>query len=404
VRILHVSHTDLRIDHRVLRAFSVGVGLGFDVYGIGVASEGSSTDKVRAIHTNKIIALSRGRVGGLLGPPHVESEARPRIQGSHRSGSLVSQAFLWLWLTLNIASAVRRVRPEMIHVHDVVALPGAVIGRLIWKSQLVYDAHELHADKSGGTSFQSYLLLLVETVCWRYLSGFVTVSEGIRDWYFARQGKPRAVVVHNSINLSDSRSEASGRSRDKLEAIFSQDSPVSPRFIYVGALEKGRGLETALALFSDPLLHATFVMLGSGTLESELRKKAKCQQNIHFLDPVPNSQIPTVIENFDYGWCVLENVSLSDYLSLPNKLFEYLISGLVPICSNFPEMSRIIAEVGSGITVDPADFQELRREILQLVSLGRPKKKSIPAVEGYLWGAQARKLQELYEEILAVQR
>lgn len=402
MKILHVSHTDVRIDHRILRAVSVGKDLGFNVYGMGVA-QGSTTDKVKSIHTKNIIALPRARIGRRrLGFP-VESQKQPPIQNAHRSGNFCSQAFFWLSLTLNIASVVKSVRPDLIHVHDVIALPGAVIGKWVWKSQLVYDAHELHADKSGGSRFQSYLFFLVEKAVWPYLAGFVTVSGGIRDWYFEQLGKPYGVVVHNSIDSRDSPLEASIGSRDNLGAIFSQGSPISPRFIYVGALEKGRGLETALELFSDPALQVTFALLGSGTLESELREKAKSHKNIYFLDPVPNSQIPSVIENFDYGWCVLENVSLSDYLSLPNKLFEYLTSGLVPICSSFPEMSRVIAEVGTGVTVDSDDFQKLRGEILQLVSLGRPKKKTIEAVEIYSWGAQACKLRELYQETLSNQ-
>jgi glycosyltransferase involved in cell wall biosynthesis len=61
--------------------------------------------------------------------------------------------------------------------------------------------------------------------------------------------------------------------------------------------------------------------------------------------------------------CLIENYGKSYYLSLPNKLFEYCHSQVPVLCSNFPEMEKIVTKYDIGDKVDP----ENRNEIINIV-------------------------------------
>ena len=63
----------------------------------------------------------------------------------------------------------------------------------------------------------------------------------------------------------------------------------------------------------------------------------------------------TYTASADIGLCIPENLGLSYFLSLPNKLFEYVAAGLPVIGSNFPEIANIIHEWHVGLTAEADD-------------------------------------------------
>lgn len=88
--------------------------------------------------------------------------------------------------------------------------------------------------------------------------------------------------------------------------------------------------------------------MGYGPLVDLVKDAEKNTPNIHFLPAVHPSEIGYYTSGADVGLSVIENMSLSYYYCLPNKLFEYLHSGLPVIVSNFPDMSTIINQFDCG--------------------------------------------------------
>jgi glycosyltransferase involved in cell wall biosynthesis len=88
----------------------------------------------------------------------------------------------------------------------------------------------------------------------------------------------------------------------------------------------------------------------------------------------------------------------------PNKIFEYMASGLPVIGSNFPLWKTIIEDNNAGICVDPLNPQEIADAINYLISnpniakeMGENGKKLV--IEKYNWEMEKKKLIELYKSL-----
>ena len=88
----------------------------------------------------------------------------------------------------------------------------------------------------------------------------------------------------------------------------------------------------------------------------------------------------------------------------PNKMFEYMSSGLPVIASNFPLWKQIVEGNQCGLCVDPLDPAAIAAAIDYIVShpeearaMGENGKKAVD--EKYNWGAESIKLISLYRSL-----
>lgn len=63
-----------------------------------------------------------------------------------------------------------------------------------------------------------------------------------------------------------------------------------PYFLFVGRLEKIKGVETLLPLFRQ-YEHADLLIAGAGTYEEELRRRSEGMTNVQFLGPLPSEKL-----------------------------------------------------------------------------------------------------------------
>ena len=236
-----------------------------------------------------------------------------------------------------------KLKPSKIHAHDALVLPAATILSIIFKSTLIYDAHELESNKNGQNLVMRLGTFFIEKVCWYRINKFITVSESIQNWYFETFSRKDSEVIFNSPDIYNY------KKTNYLRKYFNIDD-ASKVFIYIGYLSNGRGINHILNAFLDSSNKNHIVFLGAGELKDKIVEFSIIHQNIHYHKPVLHTEVVSVASSADIGLCLIENVSLSDYFSLPNKLFEYLFSGLKIIGSDFPEIKKIIADYNAGVT------------------------------------------------------
>jgi hypothetical protein len=375
--IVHLSHTDIRSDSRILKQLNAIKSIqGIDLYAIGIQSNGDQ---------GKVILNSNLKIRSVK----LVSKYLPKWP------RLLRHFFNFLELHILFLKHLIRLKPTVVHCHDTTVLPVGVIIKFIFKSTLIYDAHELESNRNGQSWILSKCVYILERLLWGKIDHLISVSQTIVDWYIDEFGYKSNIVVLNSP-------EVVSNNNSQFEINYLRDlfkiGDSETIFIYLGIIGFGRGIEMYLDVFANRVKSAHIVFIGYGEFVDKVKKYSSLNNNIHYHEPVDHDQVVHISRSADFGLCFIENVSLSDYYCLPNKLFEYTFGGLKILGSNFPEIKKVIDEYGLGFSVEPnADsIANLINNLDLKNDLTSRTKDLFPLT----WEAQSDKLLKLYLQIL----
>lgn len=377
IKILHLTHTDLRYDNRILKELDSILQLpNLDIKAFGILLN------EKAAYSNQTFSFSLVNLSLITNRLFFLPKA-------------IRYFFNLIELTSRFFFQGVRFRPSLIHCHDTMVLPVGVLLKIFCNCKLIYDAHELESDKNGQNLILSKSTLLIERVCWSKIDFLITVSGSILNWYSEHFRRVDGAVILNAPLLLKDVFSGSGESnyfRDKYAITFNEKI-----FVYVGQLGKGRSIEILIDIFQKAKVYSHIVFIGYGELEDFIRLNSLKFSNIHLHPPVPHEELVGLVSNADIGFCLIENISLSDYYCLPNKLFEYAFSGLKIIGSNFPEITSIINQYELGMCVSNNET-DITQAVLHYQSLNiNEKPKDISVLS---WQFQAQKLRDVYKKLL----
>lgn len=73
---------------------------------------------------------------------------------------------------------------------------------------------------------------------------------------------------------------------------------------------------------------------------------------VHFFEPVPYEELTGFVSAADVGLMVRDPSIENNYVSLPNRVFDYAASGLPIITPNIPDIAQIVTERNFGLVID----------------------------------------------------
>ena len=376
--IFHISHTDIRSDSRILREMSGAKKVGkCKTFGLGF--ERDNSDYFTNFNTKFEIITKKMFCLKLKFLP-----------------STISYFFEVLELSLYAVYFIIKIKPNIIHCHDVNPLPVVSFLSLFINFKIIYDAHELESNRNRLSKLNGKLVRFVEKLCWSRVTHFITVSDSIVKWYEENFGKKRSTVICNAPIFNAD--EMLGKIyEDYLREKFSipDESLIG---IYVGLLDLGRGIQNLIQIYKNLDHNFHIVFLGYGELSSDLKNISKEFSNIHFHNKVNHDQVVPIISSADLGFCLIENVSLSDYYSLPNKLFEYVNAGLYVISSDFPEIKSKLYKHKLGKTFD-SNLSGLKN-FLYKNRVNLMNREDVSCPEEFSWSFHEKNLVALYSELI----
>ncbi|NMB12827.1 MAG: glycosyltransferase family 4 protein [Firmicutes bacterium] len=144
--------------------------------------------------------------------------------------------------------------------------------------------------------------------------------------------------------------------------------------VYAGAHGSANNLDLILdaaAFLQEQGYHRVkFLLVGDGPCKGELVERIKREDidNVVFLDPVRKVQIPALFKRCDVGLLVLRDVPVFRYGISPNKLFDYMASGLPVVTNVQGEVASVIAEANCGLVVSPEDTAGFAKRVAELSS------------------------------------
>lgn len=280
-------------------------------------------------------------------------------------------------------------RYKVVHANDLDTLPAAYILSRLRGSKLIYDAHELFNELySDYTPALKKFLFILEKVLVKKCDYVFTVNDAIAKEFIDRYGVTPMVVMNCPYYSKIYRSGGSKR---------------NPKVIYLGSYQEERCIDAlirSVAFWDSGKLY----LRGWGPIEGELRAVVdgtNVEGECEFLTPVKMEDIVDSLTEFDIGVVPYPPYkTLNNKYSSPNKIFEYMMAGVIPLVPTGATVLEAIAdEIGiphrfracdpisisnamNALTIDPK-YEEYRDMCLELALKYRWEVQSLPVIETY---------------------
>lgn len=375
--VIHLTHTDLRFDNRIRKELIELKSEGFNVQGIGVLRK---DDEIAAHH--------RDEAEDLIFNLNIFSYPFTKFWKP------ITFILFTLELSIKIFLKCYKLRPKIIHCHDTLVLPIGTLISTLYSCKLIYDAHELESSKFGQSKSLSLFTLWIEKLCWSKINHLITVSSSIGNWYNKNLGDKATTIILNSPRSKPQSSKPVMTLRQTYNLGVNDKI-----FIYLGGFEKGRSIELILEAFIQLRKKDYYlVFMGFGSLQNYIQEFVNKSDNILIHPPVSSNEVHEVLSNSTAGFCLIENVSLSDFYSLPNKLFEYLSANIQVIGSELPEIKDLIDKNNLG-AITKLNVNNLKKAILDVGQSSNTDVNFKVIIEPYMWKCQSEKLIKLYKNL-----
>ncbi|MCP2041411.1 glycosyltransferase involved in cell wall biosynthesis [Neisseria sp. HSC-16F19] len=321
---------------------------------------------------------------------------RFKLKTRSLSKNLIFQGIKYLEFCWQIYRSYKKNNIKIVNIHNVGLLPLGVLLKKLYRAKLVYDTHELETETHSLKGRRKKLAKLLEKTLIRYVDLTLVVSENIADWYASEYQTERPPVIMNTPVTKVMASSNIFREHFNIK----NDQII---FLYQGGLIRGRGVELILEAFkSRKDDQAVVVFMGFGQLEESIREASINYSNIFFMPAVSPDQVLNYTASADVGFSLAEKTCLSHFYCMPNKLFEYLMAGLVVVVSNMKEMSEFVSRNQCGFVLESADIESLNAIIDNVIKtdLVVIKQKSYQTALSYCWENQEKKMLVAYQDML----
>lgn len=240
----------------------------------------------------------------------------------------------------------KKLKPTFINLHSFAVLPLSFFFKNK-NNKVIYDTHELETEKARLGPKLKVVSKKIERFLIKYIDTIVVVSGSIGDWYKNAYNKP-VYLIRNIPNSSSITTQRDNVLRDYLKI---SDNDIL--FIYQGLISYERGIDVLLEAFKKLPSNKHIVFMGFGESVDLVKEASKSYKNIHFHEAVAYKDISRYSSGADVGLSLILNSCLNHYYCLPNKLFEYVLSGIPVIVSDFPDMKSIVVPNDLGWIANP---------------------------------------------------
>lgn len=265
------------------------------------------------------------------------------------------------------------------------------------KLTIIYDAHEYQRERNGRSGIIKFMTAILEPIVIKSANEVITVSEGIVKEYERLYQLQHVHLIFNAPNKRD----LVGR-----QNIFRQKFSIPEDhkiFLYQGAFTIGRGLDILIQCFSQIENEKTsLVFLGSGMHQEKVDEAAKKYRNIFSHPSVPYSEIINYSSSADYGLNSVENVCLSYYYCMPNKLFEYVQARIPIITTPLMDCAEFVEKHQLGFVIPTFEIEDFKTTILKAAKTDPStfQENLNKAAAQFNWENEEKKLQAIYHTYL----
>ncbi len=259
-----------------------------------------------------------------------------------------------------IYNKILELKPEFVHFHDPELL---IMCHKLTKHgiKVIYDVHEdlpkqvmsKHWIPKFIRPIVSRLVESIEKYCSKKFFGIITATPIIAKRF--SKYNPNTITVCNYPILSElNQVSVDWNSRDNS-------------LCYIGSISKTRGIIPIVESLATSNLKLELAGPFSGDVTLEKLMELQGHEKVDYLGIINRHEIVKLLSRVKIGLVTL--LPTPSYIeSLPIKMFEYMVSGIPVIASDFPLWREIIDKYQCGILVNPEDSGEIAEACVKLLN------------------------------------
>jgi glycosyltransferase involved in cell wall biosynthesis len=176
--------------------------------------------------------------------------------------------------------------------------------------------------------------------------------------------------------------------------------------LYQGAVNRGRCFEQLIPAMQ--YVDARLIICGEGNFYAEAQQLVAAlglQEKVIFKGYIPPAELPAYTLNAYVGITLFVATSKSNELSLANRFFDYMHSGVPQLAARYPEYENINNEFEIAALLDVITPETiaaaLNRMLTDDVYYRQLQQQCLKAREVYCWQEEEKRLLAVYEKLFA---
>jgi glycosyltransferase involved in cell wall biosynthesis len=254
---------------------------------------------------------------------------------------------------------------DIYFAEDIYTLPFVSLIGKIKNGKIIYDSRELYGYLAGlrNRKIIQNILRILEKIFIKRVD--IVICTGDMDAEFLKN----TYTISNTLVIKN------------LPLFIKPSSPIDfysrlgisknkKILIYQGVILHGRGIGLIFSILKS-LPNYVAIFIGDGEYKKYYEKLAidlGLKGQVFFTGKIDQKELLNYTAGAHIGMALIENISLSYYYALPNKLFEYILAEIPVIVSNLPQMDAIVKKFEVGISVDPNNENEIIESILKITT------------------------------------
>ena len=248
-------------------------------------------------------------------------------------------------------------KPHIIIASDLYSMVPAAQSKTRHNARLIYDSRELYTKLASLNKrpLMQKIWSYYERKNIQYVDNTIVTAEIDRQYLHKLYSKNINIIIAKNLpgdNFLNTPTKS-------LRSIFciSEDKNI---LMYQCKFHKGRGIRFVIKCLAL-MKKAVLVLIGDGPMKQGYLKEAvnlKVKHKIFFVDAVKYNDLASFSKDVQIGLSMIQPITKSYEHALPNKLFEYAVSGVPTICSNLTAMKEMVNQYHSGICVHHENQEE----------------------------------------------
>lgn len=294
---------------------------------------------------------------------------------------------LFLWLLFQKADAVCAIDLDTI-------LPVYFVSKLKG-SKRIYDAHELFCEMKEVVSRPRVYK------CWKWIEqltvpAFIhgyTVCEPIADEFKKMYGVNYEVMRNVPLKVVNSPRSTVNRSGN------------GKFLLYQGAVNEGRSFETLIPAMKE--VKAPLHIYGDGNFYNQTQQlihQHRLEEKVVLKGKLKPDDLKEITASAYAGLTLFENNGRSNYLSLANRFFDYIMAGIPQVAMDYPAYRQINEQLEVAVLIPDTSPQTIAKALNLLLNdvvlYERLQNNCVKAGQLLNWQEEEKKLIAFYSRIL----